>query len=65
MTPGRPGGGTAPGSALGDADATALPALLAAVRRHLDRHPNLAGRIDQVAADTVEVRRRTSEERDG
>ncbi|WP_426502173.1 hypothetical protein ACPPVO_31510 [Dactylosporangium sp. McL0621] len=52
-------------AALGDADATALPALLAAVRRHLDRHPNLAGQIDQVAADTAEVRRRTSEERDG
>ncbi|WP_433201251.1 hypothetical protein ACQP00_30215 [Dactylosporangium sp. CS-047395] len=50
--------------ALGDADATALPALLAAVRRHLDRHPALAGRIDRVTADTDQVRRDTRRDRE-
>jgi hypothetical protein len=42
--------------ALADPDATDLPALLADAQRHLDRHPDLAARIDAVTAHTDRVR---------
>jgi hypothetical protein len=44
--------------ALGDADATALPALLAAAHQHLPGHPGLAAQIDTVTAQTDRIRRR-------
>jgi hypothetical protein len=50
--------------ALGDPDATALPALLAAARRHLHGHPALIQRIDTVAAHTARVRQQTQQHRD-
>ncbi|WP_327001831.1 hypothetical protein OHA72_42900 [Dactylosporangium sp. NBC_01737] len=50
--------------ALADPDATALPALLAAVRQHLGRHPVLAEQVDAVAASTSEVLRHTQQRRD-
>ena len=50
--------------ALAEPDATALPALLAAARRHLHHHPGLAGQIDQVTASTDAVLRRTQDHRD-
>jgi hypothetical protein len=50
--------------ALADPDATALPALLAAVRQHLGRHPALARQVDAVAASTSEVLRHTQQRRD-
>ena len=50
--------------ALGDADASALPALLAAARQHLHGHPALLQRIDTVAADTARVRNETQQHRD-
>ena len=51
--------------ALGDPDATALPALLGRARRHLDGHPTLARQIDAVTADTPRVRHETQQHRDG
>jgi hypothetical protein len=50
--------------ALADADATALPALLAGTHRHLGTHPDLARQIDTVRASTDRVRRRTQRQRD-
>ncbi|GAA3246310.1 hypothetical protein ACFO1B_54955 [Dactylosporangium siamense] len=50
--------------ALADPDATALPALLVAVRQHLGGHSALAQRIDQVTASTDEVLRHTQQRRD-
>ncbi|WP_127504669.1 type III effector protein [Actinoplanes solisilvae] len=44
--------------ALGDADASALPGLLADTRRHLPRHPKLSAQIDAVTEQTAEIRRR-------
>ena len=38
--------------ALGDLDATALPTLLANIRRYLHRHPELADQVDSVAVQT-------------
>jgi hypothetical protein len=43
--------------ALGDTDATALPALLAAAHQHLPDHPDLAAQIDTVTARTDQIRR--------
>jgi len=43
--------------ALGDEDAAALPALLAAAHPHLPRHPELADQIDTVTANTDRIRR--------
>lgn len=50
--------------ALGDKDASALPGLLADTHRHLDDHPELAARVDEVRAGTDAVRRRTQHHRD-
>jgi hypothetical protein len=50
--------------ALADADATALPELLAGTHRHLGSHPELARQIDTVRASTERVRRRTQKRRD-
>jgi len=50
--------------ALADPDATALPTLLAAVRRHLGHHPALAGQIDRMTASTDDVLRHTQRSRD-
>lgn len=41
--------------ALGDPDASALPALLAATHHHLPRHPDLAAQIDTVTAHTDQI----------
>jgi len=41
--------------ALGDPDASALPALLAAIHHHLPEHPDLAGQIDTVTAHTDQI----------
>jgi hypothetical protein len=43
--------------ALGDSDASALPALLTAIHHHLPDHPDLAGQIDTVTAHTDQIRR--------
>jgi hypothetical protein len=43
--------------ALGDPDASALPALLAATHHHLPRHPDLAAQVDTVTAHTDQIRR--------
>jgi hypothetical protein len=43
--------------ALGDADAAALPGLLAAAHQHLPEHPDLAAQIDTITDHTDEVRR--------
>jgi hypothetical protein len=51
--------------ALADPDATALPALLAQARRHLNAHPHLADQIDAVETHTDQIRRDTTELRDG
>ncbi|MFG1607290.1 hypothetical protein [Actinoplanes sp. NPDC049265] len=51
-------------SALGATDATDLPTLLAETIRHLSAHPDLATRIDEIAADTARVRRETQARRD-
>jgi hypothetical protein len=51
--------------ALGDADASALPALLTAIHDHLPEHPGLAARVDEVTAHTDELRRRRAARRDG
>jgi hypothetical protein len=50
--------------ALADADASALPELLAGAHRHLDAHPGLAGDIDTVRDNTDRVRRQTQQQRD-
>ncbi|MEV0133012.1 hypothetical protein AB0H83_31680 [Dactylosporangium sp. NPDC050688] len=50
--------------ALADPDAAALPALLAAARRHLGRHPGLAEQVDEVTASTDAVLRHTQRRRD-
>jgi hypothetical protein len=51
--------------ALGDADATALPALLASTHQHLLEHPHLADQVARVSAKVSDVRRRTQRRRDG
>jgi hypothetical protein len=51
--------------ALADADASALPDLLANTRRHLSAHPDLAGHIDSVHDNADRVRRHTQRQRDG
>ncbi|GIE88288.1 hypothetical protein [Actinoplanes regularis] len=43
--------------ALGDADATALPDLLAAAHQHLPDHPDLAAQIDIITTRTDQIRR--------
>jgi hypothetical protein len=43
--------------ALGNPDASSLPALLAATHRHLPDHPDLAARIDTLTAHTDQIRR--------
>jgi hypothetical protein len=43
--------------ALGDPDASALPALLAAIHHHLPDHPDLTGQIDTVTAHTDQILR--------
>jgi len=43
--------------ALGDPDATALPALLAATHQHLPDHPELAAQIDAITTHTDQIRR--------
>jgi hypothetical protein len=50
--------------ALADTDATALPALLSDTQRHLGDHPDLAGQIDTLKAQTDRVRRQTQQQRD-
>lgn len=45
--------------ALGDPDATALPALLAATHHHLPHHPDLAAQIDTITTHTDQIRRQT------
>jgi hypothetical protein len=42
--------------ALGDPDASSLPALLAATQRHLRQHPGLAGEIEAVTAHADRIR---------
>ncbi|MEU4221891.1 hypothetical protein, partial [Actinoplanes sp. NPDC026623] len=44
--------------ALGDPDASALPALLAAICQHLPDHPGLAAQIDTVTAHTDQILQR-------
>ena len=51
--------------ALADADARALPALLADAQQHLHRYPDLAGQVDTVTARTEQVRRDTQQDRGG
>jgi hypothetical protein len=51
--------------ALADPDATGLPALLADTHRHLDRHPDLAARIDAVTAHTDRIRQDNDQRRAG
>jgi hypothetical protein len=43
--------------ALGDPDASALPALLAATHHHLPRHPDRAAQVDTVTTYTDQIRR--------
>ena len=43
--------------ALGDADAAALPDLLAAAHQHLPGHPDLAAQIDVITTRADEIRR--------
>lgn len=43
--------------ALGDTDANALPALLAATHQHLPNHPHLAAQIDTITDRTNQIRR--------
>ncbi|MEV6634265.1 hypothetical protein AB0M54_26290 [Actinoplanes sp. NPDC051470] len=50
--------------ALGATDATDLPHLLTEAVRHLDAHPDLATRIDEMSADTDRVREETQRHRD-
>lgn len=49
--------------ALGATDATDLPHLLTETVRHLDAHPDLATRIDEMSADTDRVRKETQRHR--
>ena len=42
--------------ALGDSDATALPALLTATHHHLPHHPDLAAQIDTITTRTDQIR---------
>jgi hypothetical protein len=42
--------------ALGDPDASALPALLAATQPHLHQHPGLTDQVDTVTAHTDQIR---------
>jgi hypothetical protein len=54
--------------ALGDPDASALPALLAATQRHLRHHPGLTEQIDTVTARADQIRQQhgdTNHGRDG
>jgi hypothetical protein len=51
-------------AALADADATALPDLLAGAHRHLGDHPDLADQVGSITASADDVRRRTRERRD-
>lgn len=51
--------------ALGEVDASALPALLAQARRHLTDHPALSRQIDAVTEHAARVRRETQQRRDG
>jgi hypothetical protein len=51
--------------ALADADASALPELLANAQRHLEAHPALADDIDEVRDTTDRVRRETQRKRGG
>jgi hypothetical protein len=51
--------------ALGSPDASALPALLAAVQRHLRRYPGLTGQIEAVTAHTDHIREHPSRHRHG
>jgi hypothetical protein len=51
--------------ALADPDAADLPTLLAEAQRHLDQHPDLAARIDTVAALTDRIRRDSHQRRSG
>jgi hypothetical protein len=50
--------------ALGDPDASSLPALLAATHHHLPDHPDLAARIDTITAHTDRIRRQTRRRND-
>ncbi len=50
--------------ALGDPDASALPALLTQARPHLANHPGLAQQVDAVTQDTARVRHQTQQQRD-
>jgi hypothetical protein len=43
-------------TALGDPDASALPALLAAIQRHLHQHPGLSAQINTITAHTDQIR---------
>ena len=52
--------------ALGDPDASALPALRAAIHRHLPEYPDLAGQIDTVTTHTDQLlHQRPSQPRGG
>jgi hypothetical protein len=50
--------------ALGDADATALPALLANTHSHLKEHPHLAEQVARLGQKVEDVRRMTQRRRD-
>jgi hypothetical protein len=50
--------------ALGDADATALPDLLAAAQQHLPAHSDLAAQIDSITTRANEIRRQPARRRE-
>jgi len=50
--------------ALGDPDASALPALLAATHHHLPHHPDLAAQVDTVTAHADQIRRQPARRSD-
>jgi len=50
--------------ALGDTDASALPALLADMHQHLDGHPHLAEQVQILNAQVDQVRKDTQQHRD-
>ena len=50
--------------ALGDLDASTLPALLAETQQHLGGHPHLAGQVGSFIAHADELKRRTQQDRD-
>jgi hypothetical protein len=52
-------------AALGDPDASALPALLAATQAHLHQHQGLTDQIDTVIAHTGQIREHPSRRRHG